>query len=88
MRASKTTCLSRGAPHVRFYAGVSIQSLAGFRLGTLCIFDTVPRVLSMTELSVFLDLALTAQDVVRSHEAKRKAIRRFMRMYHDTIPVV
>ena len=32
-----------GEPHIRFYAGFPIESPSGERMGTLCIFDTVPR---------------------------------------------
>jgi GAF domain-containing protein len=32
-----------GAPHVRFYAGVSILDGSGYPLGALCVADRVPR---------------------------------------------
>jgi len=39
-----------GAPHIRFYAGVPIRSANGFPLGTLCVIDSKPRVLSSGQL--------------------------------------
>ncbi|MDQ3687897.1 MAG: GAF domain-containing protein [Acidobacteriota bacterium] len=32
-------------PYIRFYAGSPLTSAEGFRLGTLCVLDSVPRVL-------------------------------------------
>ena len=35
-----------GDPKVRFYAGVPLRSAAGHSYGTLCVLDTVPRLLT------------------------------------------
>ena len=49
--------LVTGEPHIRFYAGCPIFSLAGLKLGTLCLIDRVPRQLSKEEKDILKDLA-------------------------------
>lgn len=55
--------LVTGEPHLRFYAGAPLIDDEGWALGTFCIMDTAPRLLSddeMTMLSGFARFALTA----------------------------
>lgn len=44
-------------PYVRFYAGVPLKYIDGSKLGTLCIVDTKPRMLSDEDISTLKDLA-------------------------------
>jgi K+-sensing histidine kinase KdpD len=46
-----------GEPHVRFYCGVPLRTPEDEGLGTLCILDREPRVLSAHQLSVLEGLA-------------------------------
>ncbi len=49
-------------PHpVRFYAAHPIESVDGYRIGTLCIFDLVPHAEDDVDPAVLRDLALLAE---------------------------
>lgn len=54
--------LVTGAPHVRFYAGAPLKGPNGYRVGSLCIIDHVPRNLSNAERAVLRDLADIAEN--------------------------
>lgn len=59
-----------GAPHLRFYAGVPLESSGGAMLGTLCVMDVRPRVLSQEERDTLEDLANLAMDALRMRLAQ------------------
>jgi PAS domain S-box-containing protein len=61
--------LVTGAPNVRFYAGVPLQTPDGFVLGTLCAIDHSPRLLSAKQIQM---LELLAQQVVDQLEMRRR----------------
>jgi signal transduction histidine kinase/DNA-binding NarL/FixJ family response regulator len=67
--------LVSGDFHLRFYAGVPLRGLKGHRIGTFCMIDKRPRILSDKELRTFHDLAALAQ---REIDARRltEAIQR------------
>ena len=63
--------LVTGAPHIRFYAGAPLLSADGYSLGTLCIIDSKPRVLTLQQKQTFRDLAdvVAAElNAVQQHE--------------------
>ena len=44
-------------PEIRFYAGAPISGPGGAKLGTLCIIDRAPRVMSSADEASLRDLA-------------------------------
>ncbi|MCW2812029.1 MAG: hypothetical protein JWP61_2487 [Friedmanniella sp.] len=70
-----------GAPGVRFYAGQPLVSSGGQRVGSLCILDTKPRVITAPELRLLRDLADWVQkeadadrELVRASEVQRQLL--------------
>ena len=55
-----------GAPHIRFYCGIPLISAAGRALGTLCVVDTVPRMLEERQLQALRDLADQTSELIQS----------------------
>ena len=78
--------LVTGAPYVRFYCGIPLHEARGWRIGTLCIIDHVPRTMSETDLAALKDLAIWAETelnlvslaeataITREKEARLRAI--------------
>jgi diguanylate cyclase (GGDEF)-like protein len=66
----KSNPLVTGEPHVIFYAGAPLKTSRGYRIGTLCAIDHIPRELSETEERTLIDLASL---VVRELELRRIA---------------
>ena len=50
------------APNIRFYAGQPIRSPSGENIGTLCIIDTKPRILTDDDIASLTDLAALVTD--------------------------
>ncbi len=68
--------LVTGDPHVRFYAGVSLRTPEGTALGTLCVLDTKPNVLSEKQ-------AFTLRTLAR-HVMTQLALRRALKERRDS----
>jgi diguanylate cyclase (GGDEF)-like protein len=62
----KDNPLVAGEPNIRFYAGYPLTSHDGYNLGTLCIIDDKPRKFSASDLAIFSDLGMLAQQELQA----------------------
>ncbi|MEZ4366918.1 MAG: GAF domain-containing protein [Kofleriaceae bacterium] len=73
-----------GAPGARFYAGATLHSDAGYKLGALCVLDTVPRELTdeqrralrvlARQAEVLLELRLRVHELERAQATKAQVL--------------
>ena len=63
--------LVSGPPHIRFYAGAPLRNHEELALGTLCVIDRVPRVLSREQQRA---LEILGRMVVAQLEARRREL--------------
>lgn len=56
-------------PHIRFYAGMPLFSSGGYKIGTLCVIDRVPR--KLTESQAFA-LRVLASQVIKLFDLRLK----------------
>ncbi|MDB5616007.1 GAF domain-containing sensor histidine kinase [Tardiphaga sp.] len=63
--------LVTGNPHVRFYAGALLRTPDGLPLGTVCVLDNKPRVLSAAQRDV---LSALARQVMSQMEFRRALV--------------
>jgi diguanylate cyclase (GGDEF)-like protein len=71
--------LVTGAPFVRSYAGISLTNPDGFKIGTLCVVDTITRHFSDEDLQILEDLGLWAETII----ALRYGSRTPQQVYDD-----
>lgn len=78
-----------GKPHLRFYAGHPL-SIAGQRVGTLCIFDRVPRTMDGQHLDMLADLAhLVEAELSNRGLAEAQAeLEQLSRVKSDVVSIV
>ena len=59
--------LVTGEPHIRFYAGVPLITPDGHRVGTLCVIDRAPRILTSQQRDGLVRLA---RQIIRKFESR------------------
>lgn len=64
-----------GEPHIRFYAGFPLCLASGEVLGTLCVIDTQPRILSDVQIASLTDLAAIIVDELETRRSAMSRIR-------------
>lgn len=64
-----------GEPHIRFYAGVPVKDMNGFRIGVFCIKDRKPRDFSDEDARLLRDLAEWAMLEIRLVQLQESLIR-------------
>ena len=62
--------LVTGPPGIRFYAGAPLATAGGFRVGTLCLIDSTPRVFPEADQQMLRDLAHWVEDELGRHNAE------------------
>lgn len=76
-----------GSPHLRFYAGAPIQPATGSAIGTVCVLDRVPRVLSDFQRNALRVIGeqVTAQLELRRHIRELAHSQEQLRRQRDTV---
>ena len=70
-----------GAPHIRFYAGIALSLNDGTRVGSLCVMDTKPAVLSDMQRLVFTHLSQAASRALDSRQMAHTLADREMQFH-------
>lgn len=78
--------LVTGDPSIRFYAGAPLRTRGGFRVGTLCAIDRIPRELSDAHRRLLVDLADVVVDELELQSAASALLaeRRALIEAHET----
>lgn len=71
---TRDTPLVSGAPGMRAYAGVALQTSEGEVVGTLCCMDRVPRSLAPEQIHMLVALGNVAMHLLEGRAAVRRAL--------------
>ncbi|MFY8017423.1 MAG: PAS domain S-box protein, partial [Inhella sp.] len=75
----KNSPLVLGEPFIRFSAGAPLQLPNGFRVGTLCVIDRVPRQLSTAQRHQLQELAALVVEALLARQEMRSSARQAAR---------
>lgn len=84
-----TNPLVTGGPRIRHYAGIPLGSAHGARIGTLCLLDPMPGVLSPSQRELMVHLARVTTQVLEQRStlmaqvAQAKALHRELKRSED-----
>lgn len=79
--------LVTSSPYIRFYAGAPLMSPEGFKIGTLCVIDRVPRELTPQQIAALRILGnqvITQLDLRREINSLQRALERHGRKADTT----
>ncbi len=68
--------LVTGDPWIRFYAGCPLYALDGSALGSFCILDRQPRVLSASEQQILRDVGTWVENEINAIEISQALMQR------------
>ena len=61
-----------GSPYIVFYAGAPLVSHDGYRIGTLCVIDRIPRQLTVMQRRALATLSRQAMRLIENHLLTRE----------------
>jgi diguanylate cyclase (GGDEF)-like protein/PAS domain S-box-containing protein len=64
-----------GEPHICFYAGYPLRALNGSALGSFCMLDCQPRILSPADQQVLRDLGAWAENEINTIEISQALVK-------------
>lgn len=62
--------LVTGNPRIRFYAGQPIRNTEGYRIGTLCLIDSIPRSVTLAEVEMLGNLGKVLEAALAVREER------------------
>ena len=68
-----------GEPHIRFYAGIPLESGDGLPIGSLCVIDTKPNSLTEEQIKALHSLAAIVMDYISVHRSNRELTKLLLR---------